>query len=420
MPEAYTLISFSIKSFTATDDLPMVVLIDQEGRPLFLPNVYATLRYRDVGFAATTIEKVLRAVGMAYLWAASRKIDLDQALCSESFLSTEQCEDLAFFLRLDRGAQDKIVQESLAPVPRRIVRLEQVRRMTTTSAPRSMISAVEGGYRIRTVANFLEFNHERVRPQASQKPQKELTKAREKAIAYLRAQEPRAVPSDEGDAPEGLAEDVMNALDAAFEPGSQTNPFQSQFNQSRNHLMYRVFTETAIRRSELRYLRVEDVNHATRRVDVRVSKTNARTLPISELTSHDFHEFVMKHWVKIPLKARKHGYLFTTSKGDHLSAGAINLVFREMRRKNALPNSVAPHALRRTWNDRLSRSIDALPLEERMKPEKEKQVRNRLNGWSKKSNMTERYARRHIRESADKIAETLANSLRNKKEDNPE
>jgi hypothetical protein len=50
-----------------------------------------------------------------------------------------------------------------------------------------------------------------------------------------------------------------------------------------------------------------------------------------------------------------------------------------------------------------------------MTPEKEKQIRNRLNGWSKKSSMEERYARRHIREKADKIAEDLANSLRDKK-----
>ena len=61
----------------------MAVLVDQEGRPPFLPNAYATLRYRDVGFALNTIEKMLRAVGMAYLWAASRKIDLDVMLCSE-------------------------------------------------------------------------------------------------------------------------------------------------------------------------------------------------------------------------------------------------------------------------------------------------------------------------------------------------
>ncbi|MFZ6049940.1 tyrosine-type recombinase/integrase [Pseudomonas sp. CR3202] len=394
----------------------MVVLVDEEGRPLFLPNVYATLRYRDVGFAATTTEKVLRSIGMAYLWAVGRKIDLDKALYSEEFLSIEQCEDLAFFLRLDRGAQDQIVRESLTPPVRRITRLEQVRRGASPNPPRTMISAVEGGYRIRTVANFLQFNHERIKPKASDKPRKELIKAREMAIAYLRAQEPRAVPGDEGDAPEGLGEDVMSALDAAFEPGSESNPFQSEFNQYRNHLMYWLFVETAIRRSELRYLRVEDIDHAARRVRVRVSKTVSRSLPISEETALEFHGFVMKHWAKIPVHARKHGYLFTTANGDHLSKEAINLVFREVRRKSGLPDSVAPHALRRTWNDRLSRKIDALPPEQRMKPEAEKQVRNRLNGWSKKSNMTERYARRHIREKADKIAEELANDLRNKEE----
>lgn len=411
------MLSYSIRSFTASDDLPLAVLVDQEGRPPFLPNIYVTLRYRDVGSAVTTIEKVLRALGMAYLWAISRKLDFDQLLRSESFLSIEQCEDLAFFLRLDRGAQDQIVEESLTTRPRKIVRLEQVRSGGAPSADRTMISAVEGGYRIRTVANFLKFNHERISPKASEKPRKDLAEARERAIAALRALEPRAKPSDEGDAPEGLSEELMDALDAAFEPGSETNPFQSDFHQHRNHLMYRIFTETAIRRSELRYIRVEDVNHATRRVAIRVSKTIARTLAISEQTAYDFHKFVMKQWSHIPVRARKHGYLFTTKTGDHLSVEAINLIFRELRRKNDLPDSVAPHAMRRTWNDRLSRAIDAQPPEERMGPEKEKQVRNRHNGWSKKSTMEERYASRHIREKADKIAEDLANGLRTKKKD---
>lgn len=397
----------------------MVVLVDEKGRPQFLPNVYVTLRYRDVGFAATTIEKVLRSIGMAYLWAASRKIDIHQALCSEEFLSIEQCEDLAFFLRLDRASQDQIVEESLNPASRKIIRLEQVRPGIGSDATRTTISATEGGYRIRTVANFLEYNHERIKPQSSAKLRKELTKARETAIACFRALEPRASSADEGDAPEGLGEDVMSVLDVAFEPGSDSNPFQSPFHQHRNHLMYWLFSDTTIRRNELRHLRVEDIDHAARRVKIRVSKTIARTLPISEQTAYDFHAFVMKHWAKIPAKARKHGYLFTTASGDHLSLGAINLVFREMRRKNDLPNAIAPHAFRRTWNDRLSRKLDALPPDERMKPEAEKQVRNRLNGWSKNSSMEARYSRRHIREKADNIAEILANDLRNK-EDKPE
>lgn len=405
--------SYSIRSFIASDDLPMAVLVDQEGRPLFLPNVYATLRYRDVGSALTTIEKVLRAVGMAYLWAAARKIDLEVEVRSESFLSVEQCEDLAFFLRLDRAAQDRLVEASMEVRESKVVRLEQVRSGGAPNPERTLISAVEGGYRIRTVANFLQFNHERIAPKASQKPRKDMAKARENAIAALRAQEPRATHSDEGDAPEGLSEELMTAIEAAFEPGSDTNPFLSDFHQYRNHLMYRIFTETAIRRSELRYIKVEDIDHAARRVKVRVSKTIPRTLPISEQTADDFHEFVMRHWAKIPVKARRHGYLFTTSKGDHLSVEAINLAFRELRRKNQLSESIAPHAMRRTWNDRLSRKIDSLPPEKRMRPEEEKQVRNRLNGWSKKSKMEERYSRRHIREKADAIAEKLANELRN-------
>ena len=64
----------------------MAVLVDEDGFPPFLPNVYATVRYRDSGAALTTTEKVLRAIGMAYLWAHCREIDIHTALTSETFL----------------------------------------------------------------------------------------------------------------------------------------------------------------------------------------------------------------------------------------------------------------------------------------------------------------------------------------------
>lgn len=80
----------------------MAVLVDDQGSPLFLPNVYATLHYRDVGSSSATINKALRALGMAYLWASARKLDLHAAISSEAFLSIEQCEDH----RLSHGRED--------------------------------------------------------------------------------------------------------------------------------------------------------------------------------------------------------------------------------------------------------------------------------------------------------------------------
>ncbi|ROM19047.1 integrase [Pseudomonas protegens] len=390
----------------------MAVLVDEEGSPPFLPNVYATVRYRDRGAALTTTEKVLRTIGMAYLWAHSRKIDIHTALTSEAFLSLEQCEDLANFLRMDRAGQDAEVQAAVVAKPQKIIRLEQVRGRMATKQSTNQISAAEGGYRIQTIARFLNHHHERLCNQVLSSDQKSLKDAREMAIQRLRSLAPRTGNPSQGDPVEGLPEDVMINVEGAFTPGSTENPFKEGFIQARNFVMFRIFSDNGMRRNELRHIRVEDIDYARKRVQVRVSKTQARKLVISQKTADLYREFVKDYWSNIPAKKRAHGYLFITRSGDQMSKSAINLIFETARKgSGVIPDFFAPHTMRRTWNDRLSRKIDALPPEKRMPPEEEKKIRNNNNGWSKNSEMSSRYAARSIREKADRIAEELANDI---------
>ena len=393
----------------------MAVLVDEDGTPPFLPNVYATVRYRDRGAALTTTEKVLRTIGMAYMWAHSRKIDIHTALTSETFLSLDQCEDLANFLRMDRAGQDAEAQRSVVAKSQKIIRIEQVRGRMAMSQSTSHASAAEGGYRIQTIARFLNHHHERLCNQVLSSDQKSLKDAREMAIQRLRSLAPKTNNPSQGDPVEGLPEDVMINVEDTFTTGSADNPFKEGFIQARNFLMFRIFSDNGMRRNELRHIRVEDVDYARKRVQARVSKTQARTLVIAQKTADLFREFVRDYWSKIPAKKRGHGYLFITRSGDQMSKSAINLIFETARKgSGVIPDFFAPHTMRRTWNDRLSRKIDALPPEKRMPPEEEKRIRNHNNGWSKNSEMASRYAARSIREKADRIAEELANDIAGK------
>lgn len=411
----YTLKAIRIKSFTATDGLPMAVLVDEEGNPPFLPNVYATVRYRGKGAALPTTEKVLRTIGMAYMWAHARKIDIHTALTSQAFLSLEQCEDLANFLRMNRAAQDLEVQAAVVAKPQKIIRLEQVRGSMATTQSTSQSSAAEGGYRIQTIVRFLNHHHQRLCNQVLTSDQQNLKEAREMAIQRLRSLAPRSGNPSQGDPVEGLPEDVMIHVEGVFTPGSAENPFKEGFIQARNFLIYRMLSDNSQRRNELRHIRVEDVDYARKRVQVRVSKTRPRKLAISQKTTDLYREFVRDYWSKIPVKKRAHGYLFITRSGNQMSTSAINLIF-ETARKNSksIPKFFAPHTMRRTWNDRLSRKIDALPPEKRMPPEEEKKIRCLINGWSENSKMASRYGARSIREKADRIAEELANEIAGK------
>lgn len=406
--------AFSIRSFTASDGVEMAVLVDDQGSPLFLPNVYATFHYRDAGSSSATIKKALRTLGMAYLWASARKLDLHAALSSEAFLSIEQCEDLAFFLRLDRASQDRELAVSLEELPSRVVRLEQVRGgFLHKAAEFTACSAEEGAYRIRTVASFLEFQLARVEQGLPRPvPGTAKDKAAHPSIRRLKALIPRVSNADESDALEGMDEVTMAFADKIFDPTSEINPFSTAFIKHRNHLAYRMLSDNGMRRSEMRFVKVEDVSYARNRVRIRVSKTQARTVPISSTTALAFHHFVLEHWSKIPARQRGHGYLFTTVEGRHICADTINLIFRTARKKaHELPEYFAPHALRRTWNDRFSTKVDKAPPEKRMSKKEEEQIRNRINGWREGSEMSARYSRRTIRIKSDQIAEELANEI---------
>lgn len=414
--------AFSIRSFTASDGVEMAVLVDDQGSPLFLPNVYATFHYRDCGSSSETIKKALRTLGMAYLWASARKIDLHAAISSEAFLSIEQCEDLAFFLRLDRPSQDRELALSMEELPSRVVRLEQVRGgFHQKASERTACSAEEGAYRIRIVAAFLEYQLEKVQ-QGLPRPAPGTAKdeAAHPSIRRLKALIPRVGNADECDALEGMDEVTMAFADEIFDPAAEINPFSTDFIKHRNHLVYRMLSDNGMRRSELRFVKVEDVSYARNRVHIRVSKTQARTVPISSTTALAFHHFVLEHWSKIPARQRGHGYLFTTVGGRHICADTINLIFRTARKKaHELPEDFAPHALRRTWNDRFSTKIDKTPPEKRMSKKEEEQIRNRLNGWREDSEMSARYSRRTIRIKSDQFAEELANEIAaGKKKDN--
>jgi integrase len=393
----------------------MAVLVDEDGSPPFLPNVYATVRYRDRGAALTTTEKVLRTIGMAYLWAHCRQIDIHTALTSETFLTLEQCEDLANFLRKSRTAQDAELSASVATKPQKIVRLEQVRGRMAVAQSHDHASADEGGYRIQTIARFLDHHHERLCNQVLSKDHESIKDAREKAIRRFRSLAPRTGNPSHGDPVEGLPEEMMIDIEEIFTPGSTENPFKKGFIQARNFLMYRIFSDNGMRRDELRHVRIDDVDYARKRVKVRVSKTRARNLVISQKTADIFREFVKDYWSNIPPRNRVHGYLFITRTGDQISLSAINLIFQVSRESSKLvPDYFAPHTMRRTWNDRLSRKIDAMPPEKRMSTEEEEKIRNHNNGWSTNSDLSSRYAARSIREKADRIAEELANDIAGK------
>lgn len=400
-----------IKKFRASDSHLMTVLVDDEGLPLFHPNVYVNSKYRSLGFSDNSIEKILRSIGMLYLWAEINQINLDQTLFSSQFLSISQLEDIAFFLRLKREDQDKNIDSHRILSSSSLAKKIDNIIYKPTKSNNSTVSSMEGSYRIRAVANYLEFclSRSQYRPTASR------PNDFKKHIESFRLLAPRVVNKGDQDALEGLSKSERNLIHELFNPKHPQNPFRHNFHKDRNELMYAIFLHTGIRRNELRHLKLDDISYSTRNMEVRVSKTKSRTVPLNQELCDKFRNFVILHLSKIPPKNRKHNYLFTTSSGKHLSNAAINLVVSTVKRTAEFELQLSPHTFRRTWNDIFNEIIDGLPIEKRPSVEAEKNIRNRLMGWSSTSTMSAIYARRTIREKADEMANLLANAIKEQK-----
>ncbi|MDO9710753.1 tyrosine-type recombinase/integrase [Paracraurococcus lichenis] len=273
----------------------------------------------------------------------------------------------------------------------------------------------ETATRIRWVASYIEW-HLGLRLGSLERRQRESENLQElgkAVVTRLRQRAPRVSREGEDEPTlEGVDREILQRIEQAMLPGAEQNPFTPGFVQLRNYLLWRLLLDTGARRAEVREAKADHIKYSIRRFEIHTSKTFSRTVPINLKTADAFDTFIEEYWAHLSREARRRGFLFTDEKGRHLSLRAINRVFERVRVKiPGVPNFLAPHTVRRSWNDQFSATIDSLPPDKRPSVAEEVRMRNRLQGWAGDSTMGGRYAKRHTRRKADNIAETLAANL---------
>jgi integrase len=412
---------FQVRQFTARSGKELAILVDDGGRPVFWPNVFVSAVYVRPGASVNTTVKVLRSIGMAMVWAASMGRELDADLTSGPFLSLNDAELLADHLRHSASGQNERLNASTlrSATTSRVALLESFRpdHKTLSRKTSGAANPVEVAARIRWVARYVEWHLQRRLGDLDRRAAQSdgLLSLGEAVVARLRSLVPSARgPSDDDLTLEGVPADILKLVDDAIKPGSQKNPFRNPFVQFRNYLYWRLLRDTGARRAEVRFAKVNEISYPMRRFSISVSKTKQRVVPIRPDTAEAFDIFVQEHWSRLPQVARKRGFLFTDTKGNHLSLRSCNRIFEAIRRHvPGVPDFFVPHTVRRSWNDEFSQRIDAMATEHRLSEKEEIEIRNRLQGWTRQSSMGVRYAKRHIRRKADEIAEKLGSSLLN-------
>lgn len=420
------MLPYRVRRFRGSDGADdLIVMTDREGSPLphYYPNLFISSEYEQVGASPHTIEKVLRAIGMAKCWADLNGRDLDVDLSAGQFLNASNVMSLVLFLGLSAKAQSAELQRAQLAGARpsdRSFSYSQSSKASWRGNEQDTATPIELGNRLRWLAKYCEWHrYRRFDNRKLSDIERDINRSAEKAILELKDKAPSISAGWQDDeALEAPDPEVLRELDKILHPDTSLNPFASDFVKWRNYLAWRLLVDTGARNAEVAQSKSDSVQSARRRFAIAQSKTLPRTVPIIKTTGDVFDRYFSEYWLKLPhgCEAHRTGALFVDQSGRALTSGKfLNRMFVAARgRLEPQKWRITPHAMRRAWNHLLSLKLDKLPEDKRFSPEEEAQTRIRLMGWSEGSKQAFRYNRRHIRERGDKISEQMMDDLTEK------
>lgn len=228
-----------------------------------------------------------------------------------------------------------------------------------------------------------------------------------------------AMPSDKGrnvvNQRMGLGDVQQEFLLKLIEPTHSENVWVGHHCRARNELMVLMFIKLGIRRGELAGISVRDISfrartllirrHADDKLDPRDNQPNAKTLdrilPLSNELCQRIQQYVIRER-KAQKKASMHPFLFVANGGRALGLRAINKVFEALAERFG-QEELVPHVLRHTFNENLSKQMEADKIEEA----DEVKIRSELNGWNPTSGTAATYTKRTIQRRARKASLAL-------------
>lgn len=395
--------------------LPMLVL-RATGEPLSDPSLYVLSEIRATNRARNTIDHILRSIMVLQLFLDLNRIDLKSRLRDGHIFSLSELDELVRYCRRPVSEQLKVEVPSNSNSPLRIGSAEVVRLGQRLRAP-AEVAGHTAANRVRTIRDYLDW-FVRYRVACYQSGGAEgvlLWDDWKRCKDALDARIPRHKGRNTIGQREGLPPEVVDRLLSVTSPGSPENPWKGDGTRIRNCLVFHWLIELGLRRGELLNVKISDINFRSEellvarraddledpRKDQPAVKTRDRKLPLSPRLCAMTHDYITQTRRLIPA-ARLHPFLLVAmGSGSPLSLSAVNSFFAELR--EAFPgefDTLTPHALRHTWNDRFSDAMDNAKIPE---PEEER-MRSFLMGWSPISQTALNYTRRHIRLKAQRVS----------------
>lgn len=387
----------SVRRFQGEGGERFSILVDDSGMPLYYPALYVTAEMRGASLSINTINSALSAVKAMYAWQAYYSLDLESRFKRSELMHAHEIHSLRDFMQ--RPLVNMLPEaEKVVPIKgrsKRVARDNQYNRMSF-------------------IASYVGFLAGRLYPVTA-------TSAKEISalVAQIKANRPRIGNKTDSDRSDlHLDDNILDAIEAILQPGSESNPVADVGLQYRNALMFTILRLTGMRRGELLNLKIEDFDFGrntlkvVRRADSAgdprnyqpLAKTRERTFPLIQELMDRIQEYILSYRNKVP-GARKHGYLFVVHRpGKTIGWPISNSSFGKfVGMLSSLADEFSglhAHALRHHWNYVFSKNCDGKDWSS----EKEQKTRSYLMGWNETSGTASTYNKRHIKEAAGKAA----------------
>ena len=378
------------------------ILLGDDGKPLFYPNLYIVVSKRSANVAAKTLAQTERAIMLLVQWAMLEGFDIHQRFKTGQFLVLHEIESLA-----------NAASMYYADLYDTEYSNKKVHRVVGSSLIYTRLSY------IFKYLDWLAKLHNKKLLDSEQLNHFEFL--RTQMLEHIKSRRP-SVNNKSINPRIGLTETCELIMCEAVIPEGEKNPWKSYEVQFRNQLIVLLLLKLGIRVGELLSIECADIDFNQNNIFIRRypdnlkdprkyepnTKTRDRKLPLNS----ELIELLNKYIIEIRpknIKVRQHGFLIVAmNTGMPLSQSSVTKIFKNLSKKTEnLPDNTSPHILRHTWNDRFSEVCEKNEISE----EEEKKMRSYLMGWSEVSESASKYTKRYVSRKAYQASLDLQNSI---------